>query len=232
MRARAWRLWFAVLLLGAAVAGAQSYPPAFPRKNATKLLETPQIAVWKMVWPKGQPTAMHRHLHDQVGTYFVTGGRVITSLDGTKREAMTPVGNLSTTKRGTTHIEEGTTDPPLQAVFVELLQDGPSGPAPHGDGQDLVPAIFPRAGAATPLDDDRVTVWDYTWRAAPSERVRYARNALTVWLGTGTVRLTFADGRVSEIPVQPGDTHYAEAGAVESIEIAGGVLRAMVFEFK
>ena len=86
---------------------------------ATKLLETERIVVWDIVWPKGQPTAMHRHPHDQVGTYYSRGGRLITQPDGTKREGMTEVGNLSTTRKGTTHIEEGATDPPLRAVFIE-----------------------------------------------------------------------------------------------------------------
>ena len=116
--------------------------------------------VWDIVWPKGQPTPMHQHVHDQVGTYYATGGRAITTPDGVTRETTTPVGALSTTRKGTTHIEEGTTDPPLRAVFVELKQEAGSGVAeapPQGA------AAFPREGAKQLLDDDRVTVWDYTW---------------------------------------------------------------------
>ena len=95
---------------------AQSYPPAFPRTNATQLLETDRIVVWDIVWPRGQPTPLHRHVHDQVGTYYQSGGRIITSLDGAKRETTTAVGALSQTRKGTTHIEEGATDPPLRAT--------------------------------------------------------------------------------------------------------------------
>jgi hypothetical protein len=140
---------------------AQSYPPAFPRTNATKLLETDRVAVWDIVWPQGQPTPLHRHVYDQVGTYYQAGGRVITNLDGTKRSTMTVVGGLSQTRRGTTHIEEGATDPPLRAVFIELksgtASDQPEIPAD-------VPPAFPREGATELLDDERVTVWVYTWR--------------------------------------------------------------------
>ena len=57
-----------------AVFAAQQYPPAFPRTNATKLMETDRIVVWDIVWPKGQPTPMHQHVHDQVGTYRRTQG--------------------------------------------------------------------------------------------------------------------------------------------------------------
>ena len=118
----------AVLLVMAGVATAQSeLPPPFPRTNATKLLETDRIVVWNIVWPKGQPTAMHRHVYDQVGTYYARGGRTITTPDGAARQAMTEVGSLSTTRKGTTHIEEGNTEPPLRAVFIELKRDTPSG---------------------------------------------------------------------------------------------------------
>ena len=158
------------------------------------------------------------------------GGRLITNLDGTKREAMTPVGNLSTTKQGTTHIEEGTTDPPLRAVFVELLHDGPSG---RLDTSSTVPPAFPREGAVKPLDDERVTVWDYTWHAgASSSPTRYPHNTLTVWLGAGSVRVAASDGKTASFTVEPGDTRYSEAGTVERIDIVSGAPRAMVFEFK
>ena len=228
MRAR-WILIVGLALLGGS-AGAQSYPPPYPRQNATKVLETSQFIVWRMVWPKGQPTAMHRHVHDQVGTYYATGGRRITSVEGEAREATTPVGNLSTTKRGTTHIEEGTTDPPLRAVFMELLHDGPSGPPVT---TSTTAALFPRDGAKQTLDDERVNVWDYTWRAgANTGAIRYPRNTLTVWLGEGTLKVTSAAGKVTDLTVQPGDTRYVEAGSAERIEITSGSPRAMAFEFK
>ena len=151
-------------------------PPPFPRTNATKLLETDRFVVWDIVWPKGQPTAMHRHVYDQVGTYYARGGRLITLPDGTTRPAMTEAGNLSTTEKGTTHIEEGTTEPPLRAVFIELKKEGPSG-LPEVS-RDLPPA-FPRDGAKPLLDDERVTIWDYTWKAG-APRFTY-RPGTTPW---------------------------------------------------
>jgi hypothetical protein len=63
----------------------QSYPPAFPRTNATKLMETDRIVVWDIVWPKGQPTPMHQHVHDQVGTYSRGSGEIAEAIDGSPR---------------------------------------------------------------------------------------------------------------------------------------------------
>src|SRR3954462_15672887 len=93
---RAPVLW----LLSAIVAAqaAPSYPPAFPRPNANRLFDTDRVAVWDVVWPNGQPSPMHRHVFDQVGTYYARGGRRITTPDGVARETTTELGSLSTTR--------------------------------------------------------------------------------------------------------------------------------------
>ena len=93
------------VLLSLTVAAQQpDLPPPFPRTNATRLLDNERINVWDIVWPQGQPTALHRHIYDQVGTYYARGGRKITTPDGESRTNMTEVGSLSTTRKGTTHI--------------------------------------------------------------------------------------------------------------------------------
>src|SRR5262249_540946 len=141
---------------------AQELPPPFPRTNATKLFENDRINAGDIAGPIGQPTALHRHIYDQVGTYYQRGGRVITTADGEKRSNVTEVGSLSTTRKGTTHVEEGNTDPPLRAVFIELKQEKPGGLTSAAAGA----VAFPREGARQVLDDDRVTTWDYASCAA------------------------------------------------------------------
>ena len=214
----------------ATLAAQQELPPPFPRTNATKLLETDRITVWDIVWPKGQPTAMHRHPYDQVGTYYARGGRLITTPDGQARSNITEVGSLSTTRKGTTHIEEGNTDPPLRAVFIELKKDTASGlPAANVGG---TPA-FPREGAKQLLDDDRVASWDYTWASGPqSLRYRPAQETVIVWLGDGTVRVTPATGAASTMVVKPGTMRHLDRGAAETLEMVGGSPRALFFQLK
>ena len=204
----------AIVLTALPVLAPQPYPPAFPRTNAMRLMETDRIVVWDIVWPKGQPTPMHRHVHDQVGTYYATGGRAITTPDGVTREATTPVGALSTTRKGTTHIEEGTTDPPLRAVFIELKQDAGSGVA---EAPLQGAAAFPWEGARQLLDDERVTVWDCTWTlGVRPPLVRYTRDTVVVWLDSGTVRVT-PDGKpAATVVVAPGRMRYYPAGPRKS----------------
>ncbi len=211
----------------ALVAAAQSatYPPAFPRKNVTKLLETDRIVVWDIVWPKGEPSPLHRHVYDQVGTYYQEGGRAITPLGGQVQQSTTPVGRISTTRKGTTHVEEGTTDPPLRAVFIELKRDGPS----QSQNRAATP---PLAGAKQVHNEDRVTAWDFTWsRAASSAKIRYEHESVIVWLTPGTLRVTLDRGAAHALNVKPGTFWHRAQGTVETEELTGGSPRAILFEF-
>jgi hypothetical protein len=213
-----------------ALSAQSALPPPFPRTNATKLLDTDRITVWDIVWPKGQPTAMHRHVYDQVGTYYVRGGRVITTPDGAARSIITEVGSLSTTRKATTHIEEGNTDPPLRAVFIELKQETASG---LPDAEVGGPPSFPRTEAKQILDDERVTAWDYTWTSG-SERLRYrpARETVIVWLGPGKLRVTQRGSAATVSDVNAGTMHHLARGSKETFEVVGGSPRAILFQLK
>lgn len=234
-RASAWPMKKAVLLVllvlvpPVLTAQDRELPPPFPRTNATRLLENDRINVWDIVWPKGQPTALHRHVYDQVGTYYARGGRVITTPDGDKRSTMTEVGSLSTTRKGTTHIEEGATDPPLRAVFIELKKDGPSGAAPT----DVGTPPFPRADARQALDDDRVTIWDLTWSAGP-QALHYKApvDTVIVWLGDGTLRVTPSGGPATSTPVHAGTMRFVSRGTTEALDMTDGSPRALFFQLK
>jgi len=228
------RLWLLAIValgqsgppVGSAVAP-QSYPPAFPRQNVTKLLETDRIVVWDIVWPKGQPSPLHRHVFDQVGTYYQTGGRVVTQLNGTKSENVTPVGAISTTRKGTTHVEEGTTDPPLRAVFIEMKIDTPSA---QSGGSSTAP---PRPGAKQVHSEDRVTAWDFNWSEAGTlATTRYERDTLIVWLTPGNLRVSVDRGETKEESVKPGTAWYRPRGTVEGETLNGGSVRAIMFEFR
>jgi hypothetical protein len=222
-----WRVLvmvFVAVLSGAPAA--QEYPPAFPRTNATKLLETEHIVVWDIVWPKGEPSPLHRHVYDQVGTYYQAGGRTITSLDGSKRSSTTAVGAISTTRRGTTHIEEGATDPPLRAVFIELKNDKTVGPGSASGETGAVVA----AGVRLVHEEPRVTVWEAAWTpGAKIDVPRLADDAIWVWLAPGTVRITKAGTPPVTSKAVAGEFRRLMPGTVETTEALDGTPRAMIF---
>jgi quercetin dioxygenase-like cupin family protein len=196
-------------LLLTAVQAAQSYPPPFPRRGATRLLDNERVQVWNVAWPKGQPTPLHRHPYAMTGQYYAPGDRMITAVDGSKRPVSTKAGGIVWQLKGITHIEEGTSDPPLRAVMIELKQDAPSG---QTDASGTAPP-FTASGAMPLLDNERVTVWDYTPPPKPVTH-RHAHDAVGVWIEGQTPHAVW---------IARGTTHATDMA---------GASRATIFELK
>src|SRR5262245_39899678 len=121
-------------------------PPAYPRPGTTKMLENERLIVWNISWLK-QTYPLHRHPYDLIGVYYEPGDRMIVSTEGNRRPVSTKAGEIAFQRRGVTHIEEGASDPPLRAVFVEIKDEGTSGATESAaDG-------FP-VGTSKPLADN------------------------------------------------------------------------------
>lgn len=220
---RFFEVTLVVSLLSAPSQAQSDLPPPFPRQNATRLLETDRIVVWDIAWPNQQPTALHRHVYDQVGTYYQRGGRTITTSDGNARQAVTEVGSLSTTRKGTTHVEMGNTAVPLRAVFIELKHDSPS--------SVLAENVPTHDGARVALDDSRVRVWDI---ASLKQDVLGggAGGVVVVYLAAGRIRALHANDSTEEFVVRPGTMRYIPAADRERQTAVDGAPRVVLFELK
>jgi hypothetical protein len=181
-------------------------PPAYPRTGAVKIVDNEGVQVWNISWLKGEPSPLHRHLYDLVGVYYEPGDRMIISPDGAKRPVSTKAWDIAFQRAGVTHIEEGVSDSPLRAIFVEMKQPGPYGTvAPAGEA----PA-FAADGATPKLDNERVTVWEFT--NAPAVRPHHhTHDAVVVslggngpkaaWVKRGTVHSGEGESQASRIYV-------------------------------
>ena len=202
--------WVALSLV---VMTTQSYPPAYPRAGASKLFENDRVVVWDIAWLNGQPSALHRHIYDLVGVYYTPGDRMIIAVDGTKRPVTTKAGDIAFQRKGITHIEEGTSESPLRAVFVEMKDEGPSGRVVAA--ADGAPP-FAEIGARKLLDNDRVSVWTYSYGFGnEGPRHWHARDAVVAWVEGTTPHAVF-------VP----------AGTMHTEEQAGVTAPATVFELK
>jgi hypothetical protein len=151
-----WMLTGLVLFLQAA-----PLPPAYPRPGTTKLFENNRVVVWDITWLK-QQYPLHRHIYDLVGVYYSPGDRIIVSQDGTRRPVSTKAWETAFQLRGVTHVEEGASDAPLRAVFVEMKEPAAIGVVDTA----ATPPAFP-AGSGTQLrDNERSIVWEFV--PAPS----------------------------------------------------------------
>src|SRR5471030_1956750 len=226
------KLAAALSCLALAVIGlsAQSYPPPFPRANATKVLENDRLIAWDTVWPKGQPTQMHQHPYDLVAAFLEGGDRMITSQDGTKRPTTAKAYDVSLTAKGNIHIEEGTSDKPPRAILVELKESA-ARMLPPVDAP--APTAFPRPGAKQLLDNARVTIWEYKWTlGAPVPLHKHDRDTLVVWFENGKLQSAPLTGSPSVIDASFGRLRYNERGTVHTETAIEGPPHAVIIELK
>ena len=191
-----WMIATVLLLLQAA-----PLPPAYPRPGATKIFENSRVQVWNISWLK-QQYALHRHLYDLIGVYYTNGDRVIVSTDGARRPVSTKAWDTAYQLRGVTHIEEGASDSPLNAVFLELKEDAPTGQV----DTTTTPPAFTGGEGKQLRDNERATMWEFVPAPAAGTAHRHIRDAVTVAFTGVTPRVSF---------IQRGTAH-ADEGTVRA----------------
>jgi hypothetical protein len=192
----------------------EKLPPAYPRQGATKILDNARVQVWNIAWLKGVDYPLHRHVYDLVGVYYSPGDRMIVAVDGSKRPVSTKAGDIAFQRKGVTHSEQGTSDPPLRSIFVELKEDAASGRVAKAD--ENAPPPMSGIGVKKLLDNDRVTVWSYSYGfGMDGPRHRHDVDTVVVWITDGTPHV-----------------EWVPAGTIHSEENLGVISEATIFELK
>jgi hypothetical protein len=160
-------------------------PPAYPRPGTTRLLENNRVIVWDITWLK-QQYPLHRHPYDLTGVYYTDGDRTIVSEQGERRPVHTAAWDTAYQLKGVTHIEEGASDSPLRAVFVEMKEPSASG------AMDTVatPAPFPGGGGKQLRDNERSVLWEFV--PPPQAKAhRHQRDAVVIAFEGKSPKVTF-----------------------------------------
>jgi hypothetical protein len=203
--------WVAAAVLSLlAQTSTPNLPPAYPRPGVTKILDNEAVQVWNISWLKGGAAPLHRHIYDLVGVYYEPGDRIIVSPEGARRPVSTKAWDIAFQRTGVTHAEEGASDAPLRAVFVEMKQAGAYGSDTSGNST----AAFPGDGATQKLDNDRIAVWEFTNKPAATLH-RHTRDAVVVAIGGEAPRAS-----------------WVKRGTVHADEGTGNASRVYVFEIK
>jgi len=185
LSARKIKVRAAVFMLGFMVvpAFAQTYPPAYPRPNATNIIDNDRVNAWDVYWVKNQPTPLHTHVIDQFSITLRGGLLRVSPAGGPWGEAhMSKVGSVNFVPAGTTHMEQDLSDVPQHKIMLEV-KPSPPNPDVHGTS--------PGEGAAKIFENARLIAWDLTWKQhqkilPPQEDL----DLVTVFLDGGTIRST------------------------------------------
>ena len=187
-----------------------NYPVPFPRPGTSLMLENDRVLVWNISWLK-QEYPVHRHQYDHVGVYYTAGDRIITSLEGERRASHTEPWNITFQPRGVTHAEQGASDEPLRAVFVQI-KDEPRADAVTGTPE---PA-FPLGDPTQRLDNERSIVWEYGAASSVAPAMhRHAHDAVVVSFGASGPQVA-----------------YVARGTRHDTDVVAGSTRTFVFEIK
>ncbi len=187
---------------GASTQAEPTYPPPWPRPGTSLVLENDRVLVWNISWLK-QEYPVHRHQYDHVGVYYTAGDRIITSLEGESRATHTEPWNISFQPVGVTHAEQGASDEPLRAIFIQIKDAPRTGAARAGSD-----AAFPVGGPAQRLQNERAIVWEYgaASSVAPAPH-RHTHDAVAVSFGSSGPQVTYvARGTRHDTDVVPGST--------------------------
>jgi hypothetical protein len=176
-----WMLGVLALLLQAA-----PLPPAYPRQGATKVFENARVQVWDIAWLK-QQYPLHRHIYDLVGVYYSPGDRIIISEDGSRRPVSTKAWDTAFQKAGVTHIEQGASDSPLRAVFIEFKQAAPLGER----DVSLTTPSFPAGEGKQLVNNERTTAWEFAPPSVSWSPHRHAIDAVVVSFRDQKPHVTF-----------------------------------------
>jgi hypothetical protein len=217
----------ATFLLGylAAPSFAQTYPPAYPRPNATKIIDNDRVNIWDVYWVKDQPTPLHTHAIDQFSITLRGGLLRVSPAGGPWGEAhMSKTGTVNFVPAGTTHMEEGMSDIPQHKIMLEV-KPSPPNPQVHGTS--------PGEGAAKLFENARLVAWDLTWKQGQTiSRPREDLDSVTVFLDGGTIQSTGNDASMN-IVRKSGEAVYAAHGVPAHMEKAvSGTPHAVIVELK
>jgi hypothetical protein len=203
----------------------QTYPPAYPRPNATKIIDNDRINAWDVYWMKNQPTPLHTHVIDQFSITLHGGLLRVSPAGGPWSEAhMSKIASVNFVPAGTTHMEEGLSDVPQHKIMLEV-KPSPSNPDVHGTS--------PGEGAIKVFENARLIAWDLAWKQGQAiSRPREDLDSVTVFIDGGTIHAT-GSGASANIVRKSGEAVYVAHGMPAHNETAlSGAPRAIIVELK
>lgn len=223
-------LW--LLLIPAGIGNAQpakDYPPGWPRPGATLLIENDRGAAYNVVYPKDQPTPLHRHRYFFAGLDLNTATIRVTEPGG--KSTLHPVirNRMWFLPKDLTHQEMSTTDPGRHTVVIDIKD------------KHISPAVNTTAFPADKfanyqnrvVDNDYVIIWDCAWSPG-AERISGfdGRDMFLAFAEGGDFSIT-APGQPAKVQhYDAGQAIFLPGGQARTLASVGGTIHAMLVEVK
>jgi quercetin dioxygenase-like cupin family protein len=216
------------LLLGLAP-GVQTASSSLAPPGVMPIIDNPRVRVWDFTWVRGRAWPLHRHERDAVGIYLTTSAVRTTIPGGAYAVSDVKAGDVVFWNKGIEHQEESAAATPARVVVIELKDDRVALLA----NTTKYPTAFPRSGSRKLLENGKVIVWDYTWTPGEATPMHFHdKDVVVVYLQSGALQSTTADGKSIVNEVSPGMTRFNARNRTHSEMLVKGESRAIVTELK
>ena len=210
-------------------APAQDYPPAWPRPGAVLLIENDRGAAYNVVYPKDQPTPMHRHRYFFAGLDLNTATIKVTRPDGTFSLGPVVKNHMWYLPRGLTHQEMSTTEPGRHTVVIDIKDKS----VPEAANTTSLPANRYAAYQTKIVDNDRVVIWDCAWPSGGDGVTSFDSRDVFIAFAEGGDFSIAAPGQPAKIAhYDTGQAIFLPGGQARAFGSAGGTIHAMLVEVK
>jgi len=212
--------WSAVMLLGASLSAAAQLAP---------VIDNERVTVWDVILGKGESAPATPHDMDTV-IMFLEGGRIRTLVAGGKiSTARHGFGDAVFVPKGTDAIQTLVSDGRAHEIVVALKDFR----APVVVNTTGLPAAFPRPGSVRVLDNDRITVWHYTWTPGmPTPMHFHDKDIVVAFRYDGTLKSVTPDGATVANAYKAGDIRYSKANRSHYEELTTDRQSAVMMELK
>jgi quercetin dioxygenase-like cupin family protein len=97
-----------------------SYPPAYPREGAKKILENDRVILWDVTLENNRRTETHTHPYDLMSVTIAPGAIRDVGLDGASEERRFEVGQVRFQTKGRVHADVGASPVPRRSIVIEF----------------------------------------------------------------------------------------------------------------
>jgi len=212
--------WFAVTLLVASLPAAAQPAPA---------IDNERVTVWDVSLAKGESAPATPHELDTV-IMFLEGGRIRTvAADGNASIAARSFGDAVFVPRGTDAKQTLLSDGTAHEIIIALKDYR----APAIANTTGLPAAFPRPGSVKVLDNDRMTVWHYSWTpGVPTPMHFHDKDVVVAYRYDGTLKSVTPDGASVLNAYRAGEIRFNRANRSHYEELTSARQSAVMMELK
>jgi hypothetical protein len=201
------------LSVGVALAGIAVLPA--PAQTVRPRIDNERVSIWEITTQAGKTIEIPSgNRQDTIRILLEQGPRL---------------GETIYTRKGQ-GLPKNASKMPERSIVIALKEGAEVLPVPNRSGY---PDAFPRPGVKKLFENDRATVWDYSWTPGmPTPMHFHSRDVAVLYLGDGDLRSTTPQGVVTLNPYGFGDTRFNKPNRTHYEEVVNGTQRAILTELK